>query len=62
MLKPVFDEPDETMGDQFAGGTRPTERILTAEEIQAQRKQERIESARKARLDPRWGALLEILE
>jgi hypothetical protein len=53
---------EETMGDSFADGTRPTTPTLTADQIQALRMQERAEKARHAALSPRWRDLPEMLD
>jgi hypothetical protein len=50
------------MGEEFADGTRPIMPSLTAEQIQALRKQEREEKARQATLNPRRYDLPEILD
>jgi hypothetical protein len=55
-------EPAETMGDEFSDGTRPMAPNLTADQIQALRKQERAEKARQARLSPYGQGCPEILE
>jgi hypothetical protein len=50
------------MGDEFAECTRPKTPNLTADQIQALRKQERAETERLAKLSPRWRDLPEILD
>jgi hypothetical protein len=52
----------ETMGDEFADGSRAPAPNLTADQIQALRKLERAEKARQAALSPRWRDYPEILD
>ena len=52
----------ETMGDEFADGTRPIAPSLTADEIQALRNQRLTEDARQAKLNPRGRDYPEILD